>query len=160
MPKWVVAFGLVVLTMGLYGLFVEIPRLWGIHQSTHWPVVQVHVVVSEVLHKSSRKSKWTEPHIRYERVVDGQLISSEAIWLSGVAGTKPFEAARLVAQFPAGHVATAFADPQQPARIVLEPGLALPMWSQFAISFAAFLAGFAIVWDAWRGLRKRPQAQG
>jgi hypothetical protein len=92
--------------------------------------------------------------------VDGQLISSEAIWLSGAAGTKPFEAARLVAQFPAGRAATAFADPQQPARMVLEPGLELSMWSQFAISLAAFLAGFAIVWDAWRGLRKRPQAQG
>ena len=156
MSRWVVGFGLVVLSLGLYGLLLEIPRLWVIHQSTYWPVVQVNVVVSEVLHKASRKSKWTEPHIRYERMVDGQLISSEAIWLSGVAGTQPFDAARLVAQFPAGSAATAFADPRQPARMVLEPGLALPMWSQFAISLAAFLAGFAIVWDAWRGLRKRP----
>lgn len=160
MSRWVVAFGLVVLSLGLYGLLLEIPRLWVIHQSTYWPVVQVNVVVSEVLHKSSRKSKWTEPHIRYERMVDGQLISSEAIWLSGVAGTQPFEAARLVEQFPAGSVATAFADPLQPGRMVLEPGLALPMWSQFAISLAAFLAGVAIVWDAGRGLRKPLQAQG
>lgn len=160
MSKWVVGFGLVVLLMGLYGLSVEIPRLWWIHQSTHWPTVQVNVVVSEVLHKSSRKSKWTEPHIRYERMVAGQLVSSDAIWLSGVAGTKPFDAARLVALFPAGRPATAYADPEQPARMVLEPGLALPMWGQFAISMVALLAGIAIVWDTSRGLRNRLQAQG
>ncbi len=79
------------------------------------------------------------------------MISSEAIWLSGVAGTKPFEAARLVAQFPAGRAATAYADPEQPTRMVLEPGLALPMWSQFAISMVAFLAGIAILLDAAYG---------
>lgn len=155
MRKGVLAFGLGVLMMGLYGLAVEIPRLWWIHQSVNWPVVQVNVVISEVLEKSNRKSKWTEPHIRYERAVDGQLISSEAIWLSGVAGTKPFDAARLVKQFPAGRPAAAFADPTQPGRMALEPGLALPMWSQFALSLALFLAGLAIVWDGWRSTRLR-----
>jgi hypothetical protein len=160
MSKWVVAFGLVVLTMGLYGLLVEIPRLWGIHQSTHWPVVQVHVVVSEVLHKSSRKSKWTEPHIRYERVVDGQLISSEAIWLSGVAGTNPLKQPGWWRSFRQVMWQRPLQTPSNPPAWCLSQVWRCPMWSQFAISLAAFLAGFAIVWDAWRGLRKRPQAQG
>ena len=172
---WFLAFvGLNVLAAGSYG-WMAVVRAWGAgfaliglatlawclvatgraRASVAWRPVQARILSSRVTRETSSRSDVDDaipityyfPEVVYEYDVEGLTYTSNKILFLTV-NCRRVEAEETVARYPAGAQVTAWVDPRQPRRAVLEPGLRgkRGKYAKAAIVGAVFTAAGAAVW--------------
>jgi len=101
--------------------------------SLRWPKTSVRVTSSAVSTGSSTLGTWWAPDVEYEYRLNGHGYHSATIRYLMPPFFEREKAQAVLASYPTEAETTAAYDPQDPARSVLEPGVAPSMWKRALI---------------------------
>ncbi len=112
---------LFIIGLGLCGYGIQM--LNDANESKKWPQSEGVVTSSEIIKSSDSDGTSYRAKITYNYQVDDKTYSSNKISFGEYSSPNKNKAQDIIDKFPVGNV-TVFYDPEDPARSVLEPGVA------------------------------------